>query len=348
MKLYDLGHVPWIQSQLIYHAMPRLELEGILYIAPATPYVCIGCHQDVEQDIDLDFCRAQGIPVFRREIGGGGVYLDGDQIFYQIILHKDNPLAVGDKAEFYRRFLQPVADTYTTLGIPAQYRPVNDVITTNGRKISGNGVAQIGDYLVLAGNLIVDFDYATMVRVLRVPDEKFRDKVFKSMQENLTTIQREIGQAPSWQVLAATLTQHFEPVMGPLEPAQVPAEVYAEAERLKPYLTSDEWLYKRGQRVRGREVKIASGVNVVHKVHKAPGGLIRGVSETKDGRIVSTSLSGDFFFYPAERLAALEEALAGVKLDEVESTIAGFYQAEGIESPGVTPADFARVIAESL
>ncbi|MFB0536422.1 MAG: lipoate protein ligase C-terminal domain-containing protein [Anaerolineae bacterium] len=348
MKLYDLGHVPWIQSQLIYHAMPRLGMEGILYIAPVTPYVCIGCHQDVEQDIDLDFCRSQGIPVFRREIGGGGVYLDGDQIFYQIILHRGNPLAAGGKTEFYRRLLEPVADTYTALGIPAQYRPVNDVITADGCKISGNGVAQIGDYVVLAGNLIVDFDYATMVKVLRVPDEKFRDKVFKSMQENLTTIRREIGETPSWQVLTATLMQHFEPVMGPLEPGQMPAEVYAEAERLKPYLTSDEWLYKRGKLVSGRDVKIAEGVNVVHKVHKAPGGLIRGISEIKDGHIVSTSISGDFFFYPAEKLAALEEALAGVKLDEVESAIVGFYQAEGIESPGVTPADFARVIAESL
>lgn len=344
MKLYDLGHVPWLQSQLIYHAMPRLGLEGINYIAPATPYVCIGYHQDVEQDIDLEFCQAQGIPVFRREVGGGGVYLDGDQIFYQIILHKDNPLAAGDKAEFYRRFLQPVADTYTTLGIPAQYRPVNDVVTADGRKISGTGAAEMGDYAVLVGNLIVDFDYTTMVKVLRVPDEKFRDKVFKSMQENLTTIQREIGQAPSWEVLTATLTQHLEPVTGPLEPGQMPAEVYIEVERLVPHFTSDEWLYKRGKRMSRRDVKIASGVNVVHKVHKAPGGLVRGINEIKDDRIVSTSISGDFFFYPADKLAALEEALAGVKLDEVESTIVSFYRAEGIESPGVTPADFARAI----
>jgi lipoate-protein ligase A len=199
--------------------------------------------------------------------------------------------------------------------------------------------------VVLVGNLIVDFDYATMVKVLRVPDEKFRDKVFKSMQENLTTIKREIRAAPSWEVLTATLTRHFEQVTGPLEPGQMPAEVYAEVERMAPRFTSDEWLYKRGKRVRGREVKIASGVNVVHKVHKAPGGLIRGVSEIENDRIVSTSISGDFFFYPPERLAALEETLAGVKLNEVESTIVGFYQAEGIESPGVTPADFAKAIA---
>jgi lipoate-protein ligase A len=338
MRLYDIGHVPWIQSQLIYHAMPRLGLEGINYIAPATPYV-------VEQDIDLDFCRAQDIPVFRREVGGGGVYLDGDQIFYQIILHKDNPLAAGDKAQLYRRFLQPVADAYTALGIPAQYRPVNDVITTDGRKISGTGAAEMGDYVVLVGNFIVDFDYTTMVKVLRVPDEKFRDKVFKSMQENLSTIQREIGEAPAWEVLTATLTQHFEQVMGPLEPGQMPAEVYAEIERMTPRFMDDEWLYKRGKRVRGREVKIASGVNVVHKVLKAPGGLVRGISEIRDDRIVSTSISGDFFFYPAEKLATLEEALAGVRLDEVEPTITDFYQAESIESPGVTPADFAKAIA---
>lgn len=191
----------------------------------------------------------------------------------------------------------------------------------------------------------MDFDYATMVKVLRVPDEKFRDKVFKSMQENLTTIKRETGETPSWEVLAATLTRHFEPVTGPLEPGQLPAEVYAEAERLKPQLTSNEWLYKRGKRLSGREVKIAGGVNVVHKVHKAPGGLIRGISEIKDSRIVSTSISGDFFFYPAERLTALEEALIWVKLEEVESTTVGFYQAEGIESPGVTPADLTRGIA---
>jgi hypothetical protein len=48
---------------------------------------------------------------------------------------------------------------------------------------------------------------------------------------------------------------------------------------------------------------------------------------------------------PAEKLATLEKALIGVKLNEVQSTITGFYQAEGIESPGVTPADLARVIA---
>ena len=183
MELYDLGHVPWLDSQLIYHALPRLGMEGLVLLAPAQPYVCIGYHQDAGQEVDLAYCREQGIPVFRREVGGGAVYLGGQQIFYQLIIHRDNPLAPRDKEEFYRTFLAPVVQTYRDLGVETRYQPVNDIVTSAGRKISGNGAADIGKYSILVGNLIADFDYETMVRVLRVPDAKFRDKVHKSLRE---------------------------------------------------------------------------------------------------------------------------------------------------------------------
>ncbi len=66
--------------------------------------------------------------------------------------------------------------------------------------------------------------------------------------------------------------------------------------------------------------------------------------ETKEGRIADVALSGDFFFYPADKLEALEAALAGEELNAVESAIAEFYRREEIASPGVTPADFAKAL----
>ena len=61
-------------------------------------------------------------------------------------------------------------------------------------------------------------------------------------------------------------------------------------------------------------------------------------------RLADVSLSGDFFFYPAEKLAELEEALVGARLGEVEQAVEDFYRRWEIESPGVSPGDFTKVL----
>ena len=344
MQLYRLGTVSWQDSQLLYHALPRLGREGLNLLSPGSPYVCIGYHQDVEQEVDVAYCREHGIPIFRREVGGGAVYLDGAQLFWQLIIHKDNPLVPAGKEAFYRRFLQPPIEAYRALGIPAEYKPINDIVARN-RKVSGTGVGEIGDYIVFVGNLIVDFDYKMMARVLKVPDEKFRDKVYKTIHENLSTIKREIEDVPPTDELWALMADKFAETLGPLEVhTEVDDEWRAKTDELAGQFLTDEWLFKRGRPREGRQVKIRAGVEVRHKVHKAPGGLIRAVVQVEEGTIQSVELSGDFFFYPAERLADLEAALAGVPVEGVAQAVARFYEEHAIESPGVTPADVAQVL----
>ena len=344
MKLYRLNTVSWQDSQLLYHALPRLGREGLILLSPATPYVCIGYFQDATQEVDMEFCHEQDIPVFRREVGGGAVYLDGEQLFFQMIIHRDNPLVPAGKLAFYRQFLQAPIEAYRALGIPAEYRPVNDIVA-NQRKVSGTGAAQIGDYYVLVGNLIVDFNYEMMARVLKVPDEKFRDKVYKTIYENLSTIKREIEYVPPEEELWSLMAEKFVEMLGPMEvQTTVDEEWRAQADELAAQFLSDEWLYQKKRPAADRAVTIRAGVQVKQKMHKAPGGLIRATTETQDGIIAAVSLSGDFFFYPEEKLAALQAALAGVSETEVEAAVIRFYDEHAIESPGVTPADFAQVI----
>jgi lipoate-protein ligase A len=344
MKLYRLGTVSWADSQLLYHALPRIGREGLILLSPGSPYVCIGYHQDVEQDVDLVYCQEQGIPVFRREVGGGAVYLDGAQLFWQLVIRKDHPLVPAGKDAFYRSFLQPPIEAYRALGIPAEYKPVNDIIARN-RKVSGTGVGEIGDYIIFVGNLIVDFDYKMMARVLKVPDEKFRDKVYKTIYENLSTIKREIDDVPPTDGLWTLMADKFFDKLGPLEEqAEVDGEWRAKADELGAQYLTDEWLYRPRRQREGRRVTIRAGVEVGHKVHKAPGGLIRAITQVEGDVVRDVALSGDFFFYPPELLPDLEAALVGVQADEVEQAIADFYAENAVESPGVTPADFAQVV----
>lgn len=345
MKLYRLGTVGWQDSQLLYHALPRLGREGLILLSPGSPYVCTGYFQDVEQEVEVELCRQSGIPIFRREVGGGAVYLDGEQLFYQLILHRDNPMVPAGWEAFYRRFLQAPIEAYRALGIPAEYRPVNDILAGT-RKISGNGAGEIGDYYVLVGNLIADFDYQMMARVLRVPDEKFRDKVYHTLQDNLSTVKREVGSLPPREELWDLLAAQFQAILGPL-PVEtvVDAEWRAQVDTLAATLLSDEWTFRKNRQRQSRAVTIRSGVQVRHKMYKAPGGLIRATVEVQDGVLAAVALSGDFFFYPAERLSDLESALVGTRLDEAEAAIGRFYEQHAIESPGVVPADLARVLA---
>ncbi len=260
------------------------------------------------------------------------------------MLRRDNPLAQGDKQAFYARLLQPVVRAYEDLGAPVRYRPVNDIVTTAGRKISGTGVAEIADSVVLVGNIIADFDYDTMVRVLRVPDEKFRDKVFQSMRENLTTLRRETGREYSLAEMSEVLVRRFSEVLGPLEQADISPATRAEADALGARFLAEEWLLgKAKRRTHGRDVKIAEGVTVVQRVHKAPGGLLRCTAELRAGRLSQVSLSGDFFCYPQDSVEALEKMLEGSPLETAAEVIALFYTGR-VETPGVTAADWLAVL----
>ncbi len=346
MQLYKLGKIPWQESQLIYHALAHLGREALTLVSPATPYVCIGFHQDVEQEVDLDYCRAHDIPVFRRDLGGGAVYLDGNQLFYQVILRRDNPLVTQNKLAFYRTFLEPVVRTYRKIGIPALYKPVNDVIAGT-RKISGTGVAEIGECVVFVGNLILDFDYDMMARVLKVPDEKFRDKVHKTLTDNLSTIRRELSdqEAARWAEggLNDLIAEEFGVLLGPMAAADKDPELQAKMDELAQRMLSDEWLFRKGKPGVGRDIKIRAGVQVQHRMHKAPGGLIRADLEIVEDRIGGVAISGDFFCYPGDAVARLEAALEGVSLSDAADVLGQFYAGEDVETPGIGIEDWLKV-----
>jgi len=348
MKAYFPDKVSWQDSQGLYHAAAHLGQEALFILRPATPYVCIGFHQDAKQEIDLEFARENKIPVIRREVGGGAVYLDGGQLFYQLILRADRSEVPAKKGEFYEKFLAPVIETYREFGVDARFKPVNDIIV-NHRKISGNGAAEINGMIVLVGNFILDFDYEMMSKVLRVPDEKFRDKVFKTLQENLTTIERVTGSRPSTKALADVVLARYQHILGdfPIQ-TDVDDELKRKSNALFRSMYSPDWLYMNDRRQPDiKEVKISEGTYVIQKVVKTPGGLVRVNGVRKDDRLQEVHISGDFFFYPAPRLEDLEFSLEGIQFDQhvIENQIQLFYQQYAIESPGLNPADFAQIIA---
>jgi len=345
MYVFDLGKLPGQQSMLIFHALARMGIEALVIVSPKSPLVSIGYSQDAAQEVDLKYCRESKIPFMRREVGGGATYLDENQIFYQLIWKKDNSIFPKAIDEIYPWFSEAPVETYRKFGIEAEFQVVNDIITTTGRKIAGEGGGNIGDCMVFVGGILLDFDYQTMSRILKVPDEKLRDKVYKTMEENLTTIKRELGVIPPREEIVSVLREKFEKKVGRLTPASLTPEILEEMRQIEAWMTSEEFLLKKTPRI-PRGVKIREGVEVLYGFHKAKGGLIRTAEEISGGRIEDISISGDFTFYPKEGLDGLEGSLEKVSLEEekIIERVETYYEKKKVESPGVESRDIATTI----
>lgn len=348
LRVIDFGLVSAIRSQAVYHGLAEaMTADGdpvLSLVSPESPYVCVGMHQEIAKEVDEDFCRSQGLPIIRRHVGGGAVYLDRNQLFTHFVYPRRK--APEYAANLYPLFIEPVVRTYQEFGINAAYRPVND-IQVNGRKIGGTGAASIGEATVMVGSFMFDFDTEMMSRCLKVPSEKFRDKLYQTLNDYMTTIVKELGTPPSRDDLKARFLGHCADVLKvePVEDTPTEAELaaIAEAERA---LADPDWTYWKGRKLVEMGVKIAESTHLTESSHKAPGGLIRVHLLGRDGRLEDLMLSGDFTCLPAEGMDRLADGLKGTALDRdsLRAAAEAGMKRLSIETPGVTADDIAAAV----
>jgi len=356
-RLLDLGALQPLEAQTLYEAVAIALDKGlapstVILCNPAKPYACLGFHQEIETEIDIEFCQKHDLPIIRRSQGGGATYLDSDQQFYQVIADEKSPVVPYAVNDFFQKFLQATVHACNCLGVPATYKPINDVVV-NGRKISGNGAGKTGKAAVLVGNIILDLDYDSMTRVLKVPDEKFRDKLAKSIREWVTSLKQELGYVPPRSKIKKLLIEGYEKIGIALVPGTL---TYEEkrifTEEVKPKHLSGEWLYMPEYRhpeiVKKRTIKVAGDVKVVEASHKAKK-MIRVTMEIAFNKIRDILISGDFFMVPETALPKLERDLVNVPLnhDDVLRRVKNFYESFKIQTPGIEPEDIAQAITNA-
>ena len=349
MRFYRLGMLPGFDSMLVFHAMAYLGREGFILVSPCEPIVTLGYFQDMRTGVDREYCRRQGLGLMRREVGGGTTLLDKNQIFYQVVLRKDNNIIPGDTLSLYRKFSQPVIQAYADLGIKVKFKEVNDLLTVeNNRKITGEGGANIGNCIVFVGGILLDFDYDTMSRVFPAPNDEYRSQLLETLQKNVTSVKRELGYIPPREKVENSLIRHFQDLLGSFEEAQVTPDIWAKARALKTLYTSEDFLARKRREQSG--FKIASGLHVYVNRYMAKGGKIHTVFEVLEVHLCRVNLYGDFTFLPKERITDLENSLTGtpVKREEILEKFKQFFKNNEVDCPGVSPYDFAQAIIGCL
>ncbi len=191
LRVIDAGLVPAVRSQSLWHGIASAMRSGdapvLSLCIPAQPYVCIGFHRRLSE-LDLEACSALGLPVYRRQIGGGPVYCDSDQLFFQLTLPASSAPAAIDR--LYIEYLGPAATAMRSLGLDARLADVNEIVVED-RKLSGTGAGRIGDAVTVVGNVIFRFPHAVMAKVMALPDESVRAEFQRLMVRYVSSLHDE-------------------------------------------------------------------------------------------------------------------------------------------------------------
>lgn len=304
----------------------------------------VGYHQAVEQEIRVEYCREHGIDINRRLTGGGGLYWDGGALGWEIYAPQGHPAIARDVEAMYEQLCTAAVRALATLSVTAAFRPKND-IEVDGRKISGTGGTSLGGSFMFQGSLLVDFDVNTMLRALRIPTEKLKDKEIESVKERVTCLRWLLDRTPPLDEVKAALVDSFAHELGVrFQPAGLtPAEEELLAARL-PVFESEEWIY--GPR------RLLHDHREMRALYKSVGGLIRVslVVDARGRRLHSVLITGDFFAYPRRAIFDLEAALknAPAEIGAIDTIVRQFFSTHQVQIPGVSPDDLVYTMAQAL
>ncbi len=307
------------------------------------PTALVGVHQFLSHEVRQGYCAAHGIELARRITGGGGIYFDEGQLGWELVFDR-RTLGVRDLATLTRRICEAASDGLRRLGVPARFRPRND-IEVDGRKISGTGGIFDGDVVFYQGTLLIDFDAADMIAALKVPVSKLAKRDLDSARQRVVTMREVLGSVPDLPTIQAALLSGLadglgiEPVWGEVSDAELALAQALHTDELG----TDEFVY-------GLDApEVEDGL--VSATLLCPGGALRA-----DVRLEGPNLelvrevlvTGDFFVTPTRLVFDLEASLRGLRTDEVGPAIDAFFAAGDFDLLALTPADFRGVVEAAL
>lgn len=248
----------------------HLAADDYFFMWQVEPTVIFGRNQLIDTEVDIEYCRANSIQMYRRKSGGGCVYADRDNLMLSYVTPASNVNLT------FNRYMLMVEHLLQKLGIDAKTTGRNDILV-DGKKVSGNAFYHLPGRSIVHGTMLYDTDLERMVRSTTPSDAKLKSKGVESVRQHVTTLNK---------YLDITIDEFKNFVRANLCDGEVVLDdcaVEAIKEIEQGYLT-DEFIYGRNPAYTSVVKKRIEGV-----------GEIEARMELRDGVLRKINLAGDFF-----------------------------------------------------
>ncbi len=231
------------EAMLILRSVNAIPNTLRLYIfKPST--VTIGYFQSLSEVVNLDYVKNNHIPVIRRPTGGGAVYHDEfGEITYSVVISEE--LVPKDFEESFRVITEGVVRAIKYLGVPAEFKPLNDVVI-NGKKVSGQAQLRRLGTVLQHGTLMYATSLDTLCNALTPPKNKLRSKGITSIRERVTTLSEYLGRKVSREEVINAMIKGFSEALNAefIKTTLTEVEITLAKSLRWKYLSSD-WNYLR-------------------------------------------------------------------------------------------------------
>ena len=202
------------EAILHYCKIPTLRVYGWKPSA-----ISIGYNQNIEKEINIEYCKKNNIYVVRRVTGGKAVFHD-KEITYSFILPENNNLLPFEINESYKTIANALVIALKKININAEIRKVPERIKTNicfnssnwyellvnNKKISGSAQRRMDGKVLQHGPILTDFDYNKNSLLFNTNDSF--DSII-NLKNRITSLKNELNKIINYDELAEAIKFGF-------------------------------------------------------------------------------------------------------------------------------------------
>jgi lipoate---protein ligase len=239
VKSDRLGDLSWeVVMPVPLRVHPQLALEEVLlgrlaagvrgptlrFWEWAEKALVLGSHQVLANEVDAKAAKKLRFTVGRRMSGGGTMLLEpGRSITYSIYA----PESVVEGRSFVESFA--ALDSWVVrclrgLGVPAEHRPINDIVSPEG-KIGGAAQARRRGFLVHHTAMAFEIDPKLVPRLIRIGRERVSARGVRSAEKTVSPLSRwvDLPRERVVEALAAYFLECYPACFGTLDAEELAA-----------------------------------------------------------------------------------------------------------------------------
>lgn len=167
------------------------DICGLFFTWIVTPTVIFGRHQVLANEVNVPFCQANGIAMYRRKSGGGCVYADEGNLMISYISSSPH------SEQVFQEYLDNMSKCLHSMGYNAVKSTHNDIMVGE-HKVSGNACFALPQATIVHGTLLYDVNFEMLQQAITPSQEKLAKHGVQSVRQRVKNL-KNIANTLDWQ-----------------------------------------------------------------------------------------------------------------------------------------------------